>query len=417
MEESFMTDPTGRTFLSYRRARSAEAALLIAAQHDLGVPTWQDIQDLAELPTEEAIREVLGGDEVGSAVLWLTPEVGTSDMIQRAEAPVLVERLRRRDGFFLVPVAAGGLDFAGAAATLDTRFTLEDLARYNLRKVDRDPIVAEDAAEVASRVLANRISAVHRSLPAEAPLKLRLNTRVPLPFERGVALALDWTGRFDGRLAKTEAWDRFLLPALHTVSDTVVRQAPGRGVEAAGFCSIPAATALGSAFLTTRPTPISWVQRTEGKDGVVVEQKWSLSCPRKGSGFEVKCRPDDLGGSDLAVLVSVADEVEPAFAGYRGMLPRMRAILCVQKPGATRNVLEDAGHVSDIAYILRTGIREARQQFRGIHGIHLFMAVPLGLAMMIGQLLNSLGPVQTYERTAEDKAQPYHPAALLRPDA
>lgn len=37
-----MTDPTGRSFLSYRRGRKDEAALLIAAQHDHGIPTWQD---------------------------------------------------------------------------------------------------------------------------------------------------------------------------------------------------------------------------------------------------------------------------------------------------------------------------------------------------------------------------------------
>ena len=37
--------------------------------------------------------------------------------------------------------------------------------------------------------------------------------------------------------------------------------------------------------------------------------------------------------------------------------------------------------------------------------------------MMIGQLLNTLGSVQTYERVAEDGDQPYHAAALLRPDA
>jgi hypothetical protein len=40
-----MTDPTGRSFLSYRRARKDEAALLIAAHHDHGIPTWQDIHN------------------------------------------------------------------------------------------------------------------------------------------------------------------------------------------------------------------------------------------------------------------------------------------------------------------------------------------------------------------------------------
>lgn len=42
-----MTDPTGRSFLSYRRTRLNEARLLIEAQHDVGIPTWQDLTDLA----------------------------------------------------------------------------------------------------------------------------------------------------------------------------------------------------------------------------------------------------------------------------------------------------------------------------------------------------------------------------------
>jgi hypothetical protein len=41
-----MTNPCGRSFLSYRRSQHAAAKLLIEAQHDLGIPTWQDVRDL-----------------------------------------------------------------------------------------------------------------------------------------------------------------------------------------------------------------------------------------------------------------------------------------------------------------------------------------------------------------------------------
>jgi hypothetical protein len=47
-----MTDATGRSFLSYRRTRVEEARLLIEAQHDVGIPTWQDLSDLDEGHTE-----------------------------------------------------------------------------------------------------------------------------------------------------------------------------------------------------------------------------------------------------------------------------------------------------------------------------------------------------------------------------
>ena len=47
--------------------------------------------------------------------------------------------------------------------------------------------------------------------------------------------------------------------------------------------------------------------------------------------------------------------------------------------------------------------------------MHLFMAVPAGLAVLIGQLLNTFGSVQTYEHVTVDGSGQYRPAALLRP--
>jgi hypothetical protein len=41
---------------------------------------------------------------------------------------------------------------------------------------------------------------------------------------------------------------------------------------------------------------------------------------------------------------------------------------------------------------------------------------PDGLAMLIGQLLNTFGSVQTYEHVTVDGSGQYHPAALLRPN-
>jgi hypothetical protein len=38
-----MPDSTGRSFLSYRRVRSSETALLIAARRDCGIPMWMEL--------------------------------------------------------------------------------------------------------------------------------------------------------------------------------------------------------------------------------------------------------------------------------------------------------------------------------------------------------------------------------------
>ena len=67
----------------------------------------------------------------------------------------------------------------------------------------------------------------------------------------------------------------------------------------------------------------------------------------------------------------------------------------------------------DVAQLTIESAREARHKF-GIRGkVHLFMAVPAGLALLIGQSLNTLGPVQTYEHIQVDAIGVYEPAAVL----
>jgi len=99
-----MTDPTGRSFLSYRRSRLDEAKLLIQSQHDVGIPTWQDIRNLDEEPTEKAIRGILNNEFTANAILWITPDVAQSPMIQKVEAPAIFRRYQQDDDFFVIPV-------------------------------------------------------------------------------------------------------------------------------------------------------------------------------------------------------------------------------------------------------------------------------------------------------------------------
>jgi hypothetical protein len=402
-----VTDPTGRSFLSYRRSRLVEAELLLAAQHDVGIPTWQDLRDLEAMPTAEAVERVLGSEEIADVILWLTPEVADSPVIRNVEAPLALGRARRDAGFFVVPVAAGGLSYDGAAGVLDPRHTLENLRGWNLQRVDADPIGAPEAAAVARAVLVRRVALVDRHLPAGAPLALRLHTRAAPPFVPGVALALDWTGRFEGRQARPGAWDAHLLPALREVVDAVAEKAHGRSVVAGGLPSLPAATALGAAFAAPRGVAIAWEQAIEGGP----PEPWSLAAAAGSSGFVIDTVGDRVDGRDLALLVSVADDVDAAFGAFREDLPELRALVRAAKPGPPCHRLI-AAEAAALAFEVRDAVRDARRRFRVSGRLHLFLAVPAGLAMMIGQLLNTFGEAQTYEHLGDGN---YKAAALLRP--
>jgi hypothetical protein len=406
------TNPKGRSFLSYKRERKAEAELLIAAQHDLGIPTWRDLDNLDEVPTEDELRKVLRDPGTANAILWLTPEVALSDMVRKVEAPLILERAREKDGFFVVPVAAGGLDYAEAAALVDPGFTLEDLRHWNLRKVMTDPAGPKEAAEIAARVLRRRVAAIHRALPPDEPLRIALHTRKAPP-DPGAALILSWLHRFEGREAKPGAWEEHLLPALRVVANVIEEEAPGRRIVASGLAAIPAAVALGAEFLAPRRLEIGWEQYTLGRP----LQLWSLSETPEASGFQVRCDARELGGKDLAVLVSLTDEVEPALRSSLPVCPPFRAVLKFWKAGKPPHDLQTPGQATDLAYTLQREVRNALGEYPEITRVHLFMAVPAGLAMMIGQLLNNVSSVQTYELVPSVTGKSYRPAALLHPSS
>lgn len=407
-----MTDATGRSFLSYRRSRSAEAALLIAAQHDHGVPTWQDQRDLNEVPTGDEIRRILEDRLTANALLWITPDVETSDVIRKIEVPGILKRVRAGDGFFLVPVCAGGISYQRAGEVVDQQLSIDNLSDWNLRKVLGDPIGSDEAAQIVHHVLARRIQAVHRQLDASLPLRITLHTRARPAFQPGTALMFDWSERFSGRETEPSTWEQILLPALREAASSIRLHGGGRAIIASGLPSIPAATALGVAFLAQGGQSISWSQYTPGRP----EQLWSIDAPREAAGFTAVTTERDVAGKDLAVLVSVAENVEPAFSQTpKGALPAFRAITRIYHPDQRRFDITSAGQAVDIAAMVIEAIRVAREGYRPVRTIHLFMAVPVGLAMLIGQGLNTFGDVQTYEHIPADGVGIYHGAAKLLP--
>jgi hypothetical protein len=344
--------------------------------------------------------------------LFITPDVAESDFIRRIEVPGILQRATAVDEYFVVPVCAGGLDYASAARVVDARLSAEDFRNWNLMKVEADPITVPEAAAVARRVLKRRIAAVHRQLEPTAPLRVGLYTRKRPGFQPGVALCLDWCVRFNGREAPVETWNGLLLPALTAVQDAVRTEGGGRPVVASGLASIPAATALGAAFLAQGGLKLGWSQFTPGRP----EQLWSLDAPREPTGFCGRTRDHTIAAADLAVLVSVTDDVEPAFAQTpQKVLPPFRAITRIAKTDCKRFDITSPGQAVDIAMTVAEAIRDARRGFRPLSVVHLFMAVPIGLAVLIGQSLNTLGPVQTYEHVSIDGTGIYRAAARLTP--
>lgn len=408
--QALSTDPTGLCFVSYRRSRLSEVRMLIRSLQERGIPTWQDVKNLDETHTNSELRRVLKDSGTANAVLWISPDVSGSDIIRRVEAPLIMSRADNEDdAFFVIPVAAGGADYANAAEAVGEDLSLATLEEWNIRKVANDPAKEADARIVAQRVLSRRLRAVDDLLGSDESIRLGLFARKRPPANNDFALAFDWEGRIANRHASETTWKRHLLPAVSDVVDAIERFGGGRSVVSSGLPTISAAFALGRGFMSPRGIDAAWLQFNPASG----EVSWSLREDREHIDLAVRARDKDAGADDLAVLVSISAPVEHAWAASREDLPKFRASVDVRLNEEGNTVLT-AGQALDIAHQVVGAIREARNEFRPKGTVHLFMAVPVGLSFLIGQLSNTLGPIRLYEHEESGTVGRYAEGPLIK---
>lgn len=383
--------------------------MLIRSQRERGIPTWQDVRNLDEEHTSTELRRVLEDGSTANAVMWITPDVASSSVMQKVEAPAIMQRAEGNDSFFVIPVAAGGADYETASDAAGEDLSLTTLQEWNIRRVRNDPARETDVREIANRVLVRRLQAIHKHLPVSEPITLGLFVRSEPPAGRELWLAMDWTERFDTRNATETAWKRYLLPAIDDVVGAAEKHAPGRRIFASGRPSIGAAFAMGRAFLAPRGLDVSWQQFTTPGMGEVC---WGLGEEPEEVELKTQWSDGNTSAEDLAVLVSVNAAVEHAWAASRDTLPAFRGIVDIRCEGEGRNPLT-AGQAVSVSRKTIEMVRDARENMRPKGATHLFMAVPVGLSFLIGQLSNTLGPIRVYEHIETDTVGRYIPGPLL----
>jgi hypothetical protein len=401
-----VTNPTGRVFVSYRRSRATEIEDLVTTLHSYGIPTWQDVQNLEEVPTEERLRAVIRDSETSGGILWLTPEVVDSPMIREVEIPEVLKRAKGDTTFFVIPVLAGGLDFSDLEVLFSGIGHADELRRWNVRRA-ADGV--DSSAQIAQLVLERRLTILHSELPEEVPLDMAFYTRALAPIGPTSALVVDWSTLLTPRPAPPSVWNDHLIPAISAVAEATRIHAPGRRVVAGGLVSIPAAVVLGAAFLTVTGSDLAWKQLTDGR-----LSEWRLSEDRGSTNFQVRAEAGDVGATDLAIEISITSDVTLAMSASSHVLPAFRAIVRAHPASGSSGDLARSVDAERLARAVIAQAREARTNYRITGDAHLFIAGPLGVAVMIGRMLNTFGRVHTYEFLSDENGSIYAPAAVVR---
>jgi hypothetical protein len=151
--------------------------------------------------------------------------------------------------------------------------------------------------------------------------------------------------------------------------------------------------ALGHCLRDTAASPLTWEQYHRG-----AWTDWSLSAGADDGGVTIEREEHDPGSVAIALLVSATQPVEAAFANSRATLPDLRGVVHVSWPGAGTGTVMTPAQGVDFANQVRQALVRSRAEWRPRGGtVHAFIAAPAGLAVLIGQQLNTFGPVTVHE--------------------
>lgn len=421
-----MTNARGQVFVSYRRTYINDINTLIADLGMRGVPIWRDVDSLTvSEPTEDAIRAALESPDTSGAVLWLTPNVIDSPLVREVEVPLAVKRRKEDDGFWLIVVLTGGLDYADVSTLLAGALGPTDLSFWNLKKTPEPDAAPADITGFAAEVVRERIVAIAAGATAgvagaeaepQTEFTVAVDAKGTAALNRtGRDLYLNWTKQFAAGPPDQDAWAR-LSSAAGDVAQTVKASLSDKGlVVMDGTPSLPAAVLLGAQFSVRDRVTLKWRQNTPNgdtmDDWVISEGLTSkLALDR---GWKVKVSYQDASATAIALCVNINSTTGTAIGRTADLPASWRATVSVDPP-ARRNVMDeplDPDEAVSLVLAVVTKLREARDEVNLVTEVHAFLAAPAGFGVLLGTRIATLPPVVTYEYVTE--TQCYAPAVKV----
>lgn len=384
-------DRNGPVFVSYRhsdgfeRANSFETLLLAA-----GLVVWRDIRDVRPGTIEDRL-EVALSDGLSGAVLIVTPDVCKSIVVREREAPRLIE-LDEHPEFSLA--IANEIPSRGTAGEPDYS------AADRILGFAPDAILA-DKKQVFSRLLKERLVIVNdlvrhrletrRADPSSSKtlLDIAVQTRPPTSahdrYERAdlnIRLNTEMSSRKSLSLTSRLA----LKSTLPIVSDAAY-STRASGISIRGGAHLSAALAFGATFPATR---FGLVQITDQYDSI-----WRSDDALPRIDIIEDRSEDSLNAGPFAVGVFIA--ASPNLDAFSQLVEELGlpnyAVL-----RATSSTFMDARAGAATARYVADSIK-AFARGHGTVDVHLAFQGPFGLAIQIGQLLNT---VRTHVYELED---------------
>lgn len=400
-----MTDPMGSVFVSYRRspARPAgddEAALVTDALRRTGIPTWRDLDSLAHQPTEEALIAALKDSSLSGAILLVTPEVASSTIVKNIEAVQIFRRYKARDGFWVLPVLIN-LDYDEADSVLGSPAGFQDVGQWNMYKIKGDTVRTSHARSIARRALKARLHTIGEN-NASSCLSIGVFARRP-PSTATYTLCHDFSARFHGRHVDDGEYKTFETNLLDGAS-RILQAFQSPRLVGEGVAPLPLGALVGAVYTPRAGFELSWSQFVEGRS----PQLWSFDLTKDSIEIETQTTFGDPSSEDLVLAVGFSADIEHAVSeslSHLGIAHRacLHCTPCSGSytPGKVIDPVQGVGFVLAAIQEIRD-LREDLAMKRA--NLHLFLACPLAMAVLLGQKLNTFAHCHMYEH--DSKANP-----------
>ena len=411
-KSSIAPERPATAFLSYKREDAQQVKCLQQHLKARGVRAWRDVTDLplggfTEHEIVQAIKQ-----ESDAFVIYITPECLQSDFIWDIEVHAALQRWEQDQAFNIIPILQGvTLDQIQPNSAVRgyrslTQFNAVPLPDPNHDKEQFNKELRSIVERILKATYALRLQRIGADRTYEPHINFHtFHYEPPTP---SLDLDLDWTELFEGKdeVPTGDEWEDILLPALDDVKNMLSAKTPSRKLHVYLNARLPAAIALGAAIPAVAHLELL-LQSDHGT--------WST----KGTPTDpspLRILPFHEKGDAHSALVEIAISRNTA-PGIAQSLPalhisykhHLRFEPKDELPGT--DAVKDASHALAMAQQIGKELRSLCDN-KGISHLHLFAALPVELAVMVGHQLNALCAVTLYHYRNSDKR--YVPVCTLK---
>lgn len=138
---------------------------------------------------------------------------------------------------------------------------------------------------------------------------------------------------------------------------------------------------------------------------------WDGTLPPEGAGTSVIRQLKNSENTDLAVLLSLTDDVRPEVGNTTSDLPSFHTVVEITRDDFGSIISPEMG--VDIATTFQEIVRGELNDRPNLDTIHVFQSVPVGLSFLLGQQTNTLPRIQTYALDDTQRPRRYEPAISI----